>query len=75
MFQAQSHGVHAEPHPCLLFMNTDGVRQLYLSVLDLQRAAAGVDVCSVERRLGPLGALHRVKCNDGVKDNTGTVTQ
>ncbi len=42
----------------------------YLSVLDLQRAATRVDVCSVQWCFGPLGALHRVKCDDRVKDKT-----
>lgn len=43
---------------------------MYLCILDLQRAAARVDVGTIEGSLCPLGALHRVKCNDRVKEKT-----
>lgn len=42
----------------------------YLCVLDLQGTAAWVDVCSVERCLSSLCALHRVKRDDRVKEKT-----
>lgn len=38
------------------------VEQHYLGILDLERAATGVDICSIERCLGTLCTLHRVKC-------------
>ncbi len=59
------------PTTPILFLNIGCHGIQYLGILDLQRAAAWIDVCSVERCLGPLGTLHRVKCNDRVKDKTG----
>lgn len=44
------------------------VEKHYLGILDLQSAATGVDVCAIERCLGTLCTLHRVKCKCTVKE-------
>lgn len=44
------------------------VEQHYLGILDLECAATGVDICSIERCLGTLCTLHRVKCKCMVKE-------
>lgn len=49
--------------------------QKYLGILDLQSAASRVYICSVEWCLGTLGTLHRVECDDRIKDQRKTTKQ
>lgn len=46
------------------------VEKYYLGILDLQCAATGVDVRTIERCLGTLSTLHGVKCKSIVKEKT-----